>query len=54
MTNFKLEIAKKISQIVNLEEKEIENYIEIPKEINNGDYAFPCFKLARSLKYRIR
>ncbi len=50
MTNFKLEIAKKISQIVNLEEKEIENYIEIPKEINNGDYAFPCFKLARSLK----
>ena len=26
------------------------SYIEIPKDINNGDYAFPCFRLAKTLR----
>ena len=50
MVNFKSEIAKEIAKVVNLDEKEIESYIEVPKEVNNGDYAFPCFRLAKSLK----
>ena len=25
-------------------------YIEIPKDSTNGDYAFPCFRLAKTLK----
>ena len=29
---------------------EIKGYIEIPKDANMGDYAFPCFSLAKSLR----
>ena len=50
MTNFKNIIAKEISQIVNISEKELESYIEVPKDSSNGDYAFPCFRLAKELK----
>ena len=50
MINFKQEIAKIISDITNIDLKEIEGYIEIPPDSNMGDYAFPCFKLAKELK----
>ena len=50
MINFKNIIAKEIAEIVNINEKELESYIEIPKDTNNGDYAFPCFRLAKELK----
>ena len=50
MDKFKSEIATKISNIVKLELNEIESYIEKPKENANGDYAFPCFRLAKELK----
>lgn len=50
MINFKEEIAKEISKTVNIDEKELETYIEIPKDTKNGDYAFPCFRLAKELK----
>lgn len=50
MTNFKEEIAKKISEITNIDLNELTNYIEIPPDTNMGDYAFPCFKLAKTLK----
>ncbi len=50
MVNFKIEIAKSISKITNIQTEELESYIEVPKDINNGDYSFPCFKLAKSLK----
>lgn len=50
MINFKQSIAKAIASIVNIDEKELESYIEIPKDTNNGDYAFPCFRLAKELK----
>lgn len=50
MINFKQIIAKTISRVVNIDEKELESYIEIPKDANNGDYAFPCFRLAKELK----
>ena len=50
MINFKDEIAKAISSIVNLSKEELRESIEIPKEEKQGDYAFPCFRLAKTLK----
>ena len=50
MINFKKEIANSIAKVTNLNEKELENYIEIPPNPDLGDYAFPCFKLAKDLR----
>lgn len=50
MLNFKSEIAKKIAQIVKIETSELETYIEIPKDSTNGDFSFPCFRLAKELR----
>ena len=52
MIQFKQEIAEKISKVTGIEKVEIEGYIEIPKDDNNGDYAFPCFRLAKTMKVR--
>ena len=48
--NYKEALAKKIAYIVNLSANEIEEYIEIPPNSELGDYAFPCFRLAKELK----
>lgn len=50
MIEFKKKIAEAIAKVINKKEEEIEQYIEEPKENNNGDYAFPCFRLAKDLK----
>lgn len=50
MINFKEEIAKSISKIINLSYEELIINIEIPKDEKQGDYAFPCFRLAKVLK----
>ena len=50
MLNFKEEIANQISKVTGLDKQELETYIEIPKDTTMGDYAFPCFKLAKELK----
>ena len=50
MTNFKRKIAKSINQVTQIDTDEIESYIEIPPESKMGDFAFPCFKLAKVLK----
>lgn len=50
MTKFKQEIAKQIAKATQLESNTLEGYIEIPKDNKNGDYAFPCFRLAKELK----
>lgn len=49
MINFKNEIAQIISNNTNISCNELEGYIEIPPE-DKGDYAFPCFRLAKELK----
>ena len=49
MINFKNIVANAISKVVNINETEIEMSIEKPKGSENGDYAFPCFKLAKDL-----
>ena len=50
MINYKKEIAKSIYKIVNIPQKELEKYIEIPPNSNMGNFSFPCFKLAKELK----
>ena len=48
MIDLKEEIAEKISKIIDV--KVAREYIEIPPDSNMGDYAFPCFRLAKELK----
>lgn len=50
MINFKKEIANAIAKVTNLDAKDLENYLEIPPNSDLGDYAFPCFKLAKDLR----
>lgn len=50
MIDFKENIAQKISEVTNIEKEELKTYIEIPPNSDLGDYAFPCFKLAKSLR----
>ncbi len=50
LINLKKKIAELIGQAINLNEKDLESYIEIPKDSSNGDYSFPCFRLAKELK----
>ena len=50
MIDFKQIIAEEISKAISVPKEELTSYIEIPKDINNGDYAFPCFRLAKTLR----
>lgn len=50
MKDFKMQIAEKIAKVTDIDANEIKGYIEIPKDANMGDYAFPCFSLAKSLR----
>ena len=45
--NYKREIAEAIKSKVDMELEVIEKLIEIPPQTEMGDYAFPCFKLAK-------
>lgn len=51
MLDIKKEISEQIAKTIeNIEAKEIYAYIEIPKDTKNGDYSFPCFRLAKILR----
>lgn len=50
MIDFKSIIANVISKVVSINQDEIKKSIEKPKGTENGDYAFPCFRLAKTLK----
>ncbi len=51
MKDFKLEIAQLLSsKISSLSVEEIYSMIEVPGNATMGDYAFPCFKLAKELR----
>ncbi len=50
MLDFKQIIAEAIEKVVKVDSKELYGYVEIPKDSSNGDYAFPCFRLAKELK----
>lgn len=44
------EIVIKTLALTSLSEEELESLVEVPKEKERGDYAFPCFALAKSMK----
>ena len=50
MIDFKEKIAEEISSITKLDKNELYEYIEMPSDNKMGDYAFPCFKLAKSMR----
>ena len=50
MINFKEKIAESISKVTNISKEELVNYIEKPKDNKMGDFALPCFKLAKEMK----
>lgn len=50
MIDFKRIIAESIAKPLGKSIEEIEIMIEIPKESKMGDYAFPCFTLAKELR----
>ena len=50
MIDFKNIIAIAIAQVINIKQAEIKKSIEKPKGTENGDYAFPCFRLAKTLR----
>lgn len=50
MLDFKEEIARAISKVTEVDVKDIVLGIEKPKEEKQGDYAFPCFRLAKVLR----
>lgn len=45
--DFKFEIAKLISSATDIDVEEVISAIEIPPNSDMGDYAYPCFKLAK-------
>lgn len=50
MVDFKKKIAKKINNAIEIEVEQLFTYIEVPKDASMGDFAFPCFRLAKELK----
>ena len=50
MKDFKDLLAKEIAKVSNIDEEKIKENLEVPKDSTNGDYAFPCFILAKELK----
>ena len=50
MLDFKKEISKSIANALKLNNADLYSFVEVPKDSTNGDYAFPCFKLAKELK----
>ena len=50
MKDFKQIIAEEIEKATNINKEKILENIGVPKDNYNGDYAFPCFILAKELK----
>ncbi len=50
MNHFINTIVSLLKENTNLQENEIEKLIETPPDFKMGDYAFPCYSLAKSLK----
>ena len=51
MIDYKKKIAEILcSHVTDLTAEEIEEIVEVPQDKSNGDYAFPCFRLAKVLR----
>ncbi|MBQ3662633.1 MAG: arginine--tRNA ligase [Clostridia bacterium] len=47
---FKAEIAKALAEKIELDASAVEDMLEIPPNPELGDYAFPCFRLAKTMR----
>jgi len=47
---FKKGIISELAKVVSLPQAEVEIMLEIPAELNRGDFAFPCFQLSKIRK----
>ena len=50
MVNYKEQITNIIAEKVDLPKEEVAKILEVPQDKSNGDYAFPCFRLAKVLR----
>ncbi len=51
MINFKLKVAEILAnEVENMDKEQIYKMIEIPSDSKMGDYAFPCFRLAKEMR----
>lgn len=50
MKDFKKQIAKCLENIIEIDKEDLERQIQKPKDNKLGDYAFPCFGLAKVMK----
>lgn len=50
MNNYKEQITVALAKHINLEKELIEAMIEIPPNSEMGDFAFPCFQLAKTMR----
>ena len=48
--DFKMEIAKTIALALDIKTEEIYEAIEVPPNKEMGDYAYPCFRLAKVMR----
>lgn len=48
--DYKKLVAERIKEHVDLELENIEKLIEIPPKPEMGDFAFPCFQLAKVMR----
>ena len=47
--DYKSEIASKLARFTQLDMDTVMNLLEVPPRSDMGDYAFPCFTLAKSM-----
>ena len=47
--DFKKAVAEKVSEITQLDLETVNRLIEIPPQEDMGDFAFPCFMLAKTM-----
>src|ERR1700690_467506 len=50
MKSFKREIAALVAPATGLSEEAVEGVITLPQHEGQGDFSFPCFPLAKSLR----
>ncbi len=48
--DFKEQIAAAIAPHAGMDAKELESFLEVPQDSKLGDFAFPCFRLAKTLR----
>ncbi len=48
--DFRAELAKALAPLCAIEAEELINWLETPPEPKMGDFAFPCFRLAKSMR----